>query len=128
MQPWRHDHRVQIHGPGWSKVIIGTDKINDWEQYIDVIVTSAVANGGRSCLNASGLWVPKYGREIAEAVAKQMAQIEARAMDDPHAEIAAFANYQFARMVSTASMRNSLAAVHLMSPKNSWQLAFCRGI
>lgn len=100
VQPWRHDHRVQIHGPGWSKVIIGTDKIDDWEQYIDVIVTSAVANGGRSCLNASGLWVPKYGREIAEAVAKQMAQIEARAMDDPHAEIAAFANHQFARMVS----------------------------
>jgi hypothetical protein len=100
VQPWQHDPGVQIHGPGWSKIIIGEDKIEQWQDYLDLMVTSAVANGGRSCLNISGVWVPKYGREIAGAFAARMAEITARAMDDPEAQIAAFANKKLAEMLS----------------------------
>jgi acyl-CoA reductase-like NAD-dependent aldehyde dehydrogenase len=100
VQAWAKDGRVQIHGPGWSKMIIANDKIFEWEKYIDVIAAAVAENGGRSCLNASGVWVPAHGREIAEALAKRLAQIEARAMDDPDAQIAAFTNKKFARRIS----------------------------
>jgi acyl-CoA reductase-like NAD-dependent aldehyde dehydrogenase len=100
VRAWAQDPRVQIHGPGWSKVIIAADKVSEWEKYIDVIVTAAVENGGRSCLNASGVWVPAYGREIAEALAKRLAQIEAKPMDDPAAQIAAFTNKKFAKRIN----------------------------
>jgi len=100
VRAWAKDSRVQIHGPGWSKVIIAGDKIAEWEKYLDLAVTSAVENGGRSCLNASGVWVPEHGREIAEALAKRLAQIEAKPMDDPAAQIAAFTNKKFARRIN----------------------------
>ncbi|MBI1928431.1 aldehyde dehydrogenase family protein [Candidatus Poribacteria bacterium] len=88
--PWKTDPRVQIHGPGRSKVIIAGDKVSQWEDYLDVMAASIVENGGRSCINASGVWVPAHGREIAEALAKRLAQIEAKPLDDPDAQIAAF--------------------------------------
>jgi len=100
VQAWAKDGRVQIHGPGWSKIIVAQDKISEWEKYIDVMATAVVENGGRSCLNASGVWVPAHGREIAEALAKRLTQIEARSMDDPNAQIAAFTNKKFARRIS----------------------------
>ena len=100
VQAWAKDGRVQIHGPGWSKIIIGQDQIAEWEKYIEMMATAVVENGGRSCLNASGVWVTEHGREIAEALAKRLAQIEARAMDDPNAQIAAFTNKKFARRIS----------------------------
>jgi acyl-CoA reductase-like NAD-dependent aldehyde dehydrogenase len=100
VRAWAQDSRVQIHGPGWSKIVIAADKIAEWEKYIDVIVTAAVENGGRSCLNASGVWVPAHGREIAEALAKRLAQIEAKPMDDPNAQIAAFTNKKFAKRLN----------------------------
>jgi len=49
--------RVEVHGPGYSKVVIGPDVADQWEQYIDVIAESISSNGGRSCVNASGVWV-----------------------------------------------------------------------
>jgi len=100
VRAWAKDPRVQIHGPGWSKVIIAADKIARWEKYLDLMLTSVVENGGRSCLNASGVWAPAYGREIAEALAKRLAQIEAKPMDDPAAQIAAFTNKKFARRIN----------------------------
>lgn len=100
VQAWAKDGRVQIHGPGWSKIIIGQDKIAEWEKYIELMATAVVENGGRSCLNASGVWVPAHGRDIAEALAKRLAQIEARPMNDPDAQIAAFTNKKFARRIS----------------------------
>lgn len=110
VQAWANDPRVEIHGPGWSKVVIAEDKIEEWEKYIDLIVTSIVENGGRSCLNASGVWVPKYGREIAEAIAQRLAQIEARALEDPEAKIAAFTNKKFATRIHDMIER------HLQTP------------
>jgi acyl-CoA reductase-like NAD-dependent aldehyde dehydrogenase len=100
IRAWVNDPKVQIHGPGWSKVILGEDAAANWEKYIDVIVTSIAENGGRSCLNASSIWVPSHGREIAEAIAKRFAEIKPRPADDPEASIAAFTNPQIAERIS----------------------------
>ena len=90
---------IQIHGPGWSKVIVGEDKADDYESFLDLMVTSVAANGGRSCINASGIWSAARGRELAEALAQRLAAIPARAMDDPQAQISAFTNVRLAEML-----------------------------
>jgi acyl-CoA reductase-like NAD-dependent aldehyde dehydrogenase len=100
IRAWQNDPKVQIHGPGWSKVILGEDAAANWDKYIDVIAISIAENGGRSCLNASSVWVPSHGREIAEALAQRFAKIEARVADDPEASIAAFSNPQIAERIS----------------------------
>jgi len=98
--PWAGDGRVQVHGPGFSKVILGQDKVDAWESYLDLMVASIADNGGRSCVNASGIWVPAHGRAIADAVARRLAAIEARPLDDPEARLAAFPHPAAARRVS----------------------------
>lgn len=100
--PWRDDSRVQLHGPGRSKILIGADKIDQWEHYLDLMVASIAANGGRSCLNASGIWVPARGREIAAALGERLSQIEARPLDDPRAQIAAFPHPAAARQLAAS--------------------------
>ena len=100
VDPWRTDPGVQIHGPGFSKVIIGADKIDEWEKQIEIMATSVAANGGRSCINASSIWVPSHSREIAKALGQRLAQIQARPLDDPQAQIAAFTNPQMAHKIS----------------------------
>ena len=90
--PYKNDHRVELHGPGYSKVLIGEDKIANWKDYIDIIAESIAANGGRSCINVSAVWVPSHGKEIAHALSEKLAKIQVRAYDDPNAELAAFAN------------------------------------
>lgn len=99
--PWKTDPRVQIHGPGRSKIIIADDKISGWEDYLDVMVDSIVDNGGRSCINASGVWVPAHGREVATALANRLARIDAQPLDHPDAQIAAFTNSRFAHQLSS---------------------------
>ena len=47
-EAYAHDPRVQIHGPGRSKVIIGADVADDWEGLLDVLEGSVADNGGRS--------------------------------------------------------------------------------
>jgi acyl-CoA reductase-like NAD-dependent aldehyde dehydrogenase len=89
---WTHDHRVELHGPGFSKVILGDDAADEWEKYVDVMAASIAANGGRSCINASAVWTPKHADRIAEAIAAKLKDIKALPADDPNAQIAAFAN------------------------------------
>ena len=98
--PYKNDHRVELHGPGYSKVILGEDAADNWPDYIDLIVESVCANGGRACVNASGVWTPRYGREIAEAMAEKMARVKPRAWDNPDAELSAFANPDIADRIS----------------------------
>ncbi|MES2507773.1 MAG: aldehyde dehydrogenase family protein [Verrucomicrobiota bacterium] len=88
--------RVQVHGPGWSKIIIGEDKIENWKEYIDVIVSSISDNGGRSCINASAVIVPKYGKEIADAIAQRLGPVEPLPADDENARLSGFANTKMA--------------------------------
>src|SRR6267142_2345013 len=83
---WANDQRIEIHGPGYSKIVIGEDCIDDWEKYLDVMVTSIAANGGRSCINASGIWVPAHAEEISEALSEKLAAIRPRAADDEQAQ------------------------------------------
>jgi acyl-CoA reductase-like NAD-dependent aldehyde dehydrogenase len=96
MKRYGGDPRVEVHGPGWSKVILGEDRVDDWEKYVDVIVKSIAANSGRSCINASTVIVPRHGRAIAEALADKLAQIHPRPNDDPRAELSAIANTKVA--------------------------------
>ena len=90
--PYKNDHRVELHGPGWSKILIGEDMVDRYAEFLDEIVECVAANGGRSCVNISAIWTPRRGKEIAEAVATRLAKVKARAWDDPQAEIAAFGN------------------------------------
>jgi len=99
-RPWANDPRVELHGPGYSKVVLGDDCADDWEKYLDLMVTSISANGGRSCINASGIWTPRHGKEISEAVAARLAEVKALPVDHPDAKVAAFANAKFAEMIS----------------------------
>lgn len=97
---YANDPRVELHGTGYSKVIIGDDLIDEWEKYLDVMVASITENGGRSCINASGVWVTRHGREIAEALAARLATIKPRDAEDPAALLAPFANRDVAARIS----------------------------
>jgi acyl-CoA reductase-like NAD-dependent aldehyde dehydrogenase len=89
---WKDDPRIELHGPGYSKIVIGEDCADEWEKHIDVIARSVSENGGRSCVNASGVWVTRHGAEIAEALAEKLSAIVPRAEDDPGAVLAPFAD------------------------------------
>ena len=54
----------------------------------------------RSCLNASGVWLPNHGREVAEALAQRLAAIEPLPLEHADARIAAFSNPQVAHRIS----------------------------
>lgn len=97
---WTNDPRVEIHGPGFSKIVIGEDCVDDWEKYLDVMVGSIADNGGRSCINASGVWVTRHAAEISEALAERLAKILPRAADDPHAQLAPFVDSNVATRIS----------------------------
>lgn len=97
-----HDPRIEVHGTGYSKLVIGEDEIENWEKYIDTIVESVSANSGRSCICTSTIVVPKYGDEIADAVAKRVAEIYPRSQDDPDAKLSGFANPKFAEWINEA--------------------------
>lgn len=92
--------RVEVHGPGYSKIVIGPDLADQWEQYIDVIAESMSNNGGRSCVNASGVWVTRHADAIAEALATKLATVVPRAADDPEAVLAPFADPDTGRRIS----------------------------
>src|SRR6185369_3230348 len=81
-QQYANNSAIQIHGPGWSKILIGDDCIENWRDYIDVMVSSISDNGGRSCINASAVVVPKYAAEIAEALAQKLGPIQPAKADD----------------------------------------------
>jgi hypothetical protein len=98
-QQYARNPAIQIHGPGWSKVLIGEDCIEQWREYIDVMVASISDNGGRSCINASSLLVPKYGAEIADALARRLGPILPTRAEDPEARLAGFANVKMAEFI-----------------------------
>lgn len=148
VRPWRGDPRVQVHGPGFSKVLLGEDQLERWPAHLELAASSILANGGRSCINASGVWLatgagrgsspaqsgsvssaslwaraegveegtedlgasPRGrqrtrtrsgpGWEMALALAERLAEVEARPLDDPRAELAAWPDPAAARRVS----------------------------
>lgn len=93
---------IEIHGPGHSKILIGDDQIERWPEFLDVLVDSIAANGGRSCLNTSAILVPKYAAEIAAALAERLGPIAPLPPADEHARLAAFANPKMADFIDGA--------------------------
>jgi len=89
---YRNNPNVELHGPGYSKVILGADAAKQFDKYIDLIASSISANGGRSCINASAVWTPSNGDQIAQAIARKLADIKPLPVDHPDAQIAIFAN------------------------------------
>lgn len=93
---------IQVHGSGRSKVLIGDDMAENWQEHLDIMVESVSANGGRSCINASSVMVPSHFDEISNAIAERLASIEPLARDDDDALICGFANADFAKAMDEA--------------------------
>lgn len=87
---YKGNPKVQAHGPGFSKILIGDDCVDNWEEYIDLIVESIFINGGRGCINTSSIWASRHTEEIAQALAEKLGPVEALAPTDPNAGLAAF--------------------------------------
>ncbi len=87
---YRASAKVQAHGPGFSKILLGDDEVDNWEKYLDLMVESVYANSGRGCINCSGIWASRHTREIADALAKRLAVIRPLKPDNPDASLAAF--------------------------------------
>lgn len=87
---YAHNPRVQPHGPGFSKILIGDDVVDQWEDYLDIMVDSIFANSGRSCINASSVWASRHTEEIADAIAQKLGPVVPLPMSDPNASLAAF--------------------------------------
>jgi acyl-CoA reductase-like NAD-dependent aldehyde dehydrogenase len=90
VEQYKGNPRVQAHGPGFSKILLGDDKVDDWRKYLDLMVDSVLVNSGRGCINCSGIWVSRHGRAIAEALAERMGPVEPLPPDDAKAALAAF--------------------------------------
>jgi acyl-CoA reductase-like NAD-dependent aldehyde dehydrogenase len=93
---------IQIHGPGYSKILIGADEIERWPDFLDVMVASISDNGGRSCINTSTIIVPKYGAEIADALAQKLGPITPVPANDENARLSGFANPKMAEYIDAA--------------------------
>jgi hypothetical protein len=99
---YRGNPKVQAHGPGFSKILIGDDQVDQWEKHLDVLVDSVFLNSGRGCINCSGIWVSRHGRAIADAIAKRLASVRPLPPDDPESSLAAFTVPGVASAVSQA--------------------------
>lgn len=82
--------KVQVHGPGFSKFLLGDDVVDDWEKYLDIMADSIYLNSGRGCINCSGVWASRHTKEIAEALAERVGPIAVKPPEDPEAALAAF--------------------------------------
>jgi acyl-CoA reductase-like NAD-dependent aldehyde dehydrogenase len=96
VQQYSGNPRVQAHGPGFSKILLGDDIVDHWEDYLDLMVESVASNSGRGCINCSGIWASRHTREIAEALAARIGPIDALSPIDDKSELAAFTNPQMA--------------------------------
>ncbi len=90
VERYKGNPRVQAHGPGFSKIVIGDDCVDRWEQYLNLMVNSVLLNSGRGCINCSGIWASRHTHEIADAMARRLGPVEVNSPEDPTAELAAF--------------------------------------
>jgi acyl-CoA reductase-like NAD-dependent aldehyde dehydrogenase len=106
---YRGNPRVQAHGPGFSKILIGDDQVDRWERYLDLMVESVFINSGRSCINCSGIWASRHTREIADAIAKRLADVRPLPPEHPDASLAAFTVPGVAEAIAAAIDRDAQA-------------------
>lgn len=90
IEQYKGNPRVQVHGPGFSKIILGDDEVDNWPQYVDLMVKSIAINSGRGCINCSGVWASRHTQEIADAIARKIGPIAPKDPKDDSAELAAF--------------------------------------
>jgi acyl-CoA reductase-like NAD-dependent aldehyde dehydrogenase len=87
---YRGNPGVQAHGPGFSKILLGDDQVDRWEQFLDVMADSVFVNSGRGCINCSGIWASRHTRDIAAALARRLAGVRPLPPEHPDASLAAF--------------------------------------
>jgi hypothetical protein len=102
VERYRGNPRVQAHGPGFSKILIGDDQVDQWPRFLDLMAESVSINSGRGCINCSGIWASRHTREIADALAERLAKVRPLPPDHPEAELAAFTVPGVADSVSNA--------------------------
>jgi acyl-CoA reductase-like NAD-dependent aldehyde dehydrogenase len=99
---YRGNPKVQAHGPGFSKILLGDDQVDRWETYLDVMIDSVFLNSGRGCINCSGIWASRHTHEIADAIAQRLAAVAPLPPDHPDASLAAFTVPGAAEAISQA--------------------------
>ena len=90
VEQYKGNPRVQAHGPGFSKILLGDDKVDQWEKYIDIMADSVFINSGRGCINCSGIWASRHTKEIAAAIAERIGPVQPLPPEDPKSALAAF--------------------------------------
>jgi len=90
VEQYRGNPGVQVHGPGFSKIVFGDDCVDDWERHLDMLCESVAINSGRGCINASAIYASRHTKAIAEAVAARLGPIDVKPPHDPEAKLAAF--------------------------------------
>ena len=90
VERYKGNPKVQAHGPGFSKILLADDVVDDWEKYIDLMAESIYINSGRGCINCSGVWASRHTKEIAAALAEKIGPAEALPPDNSDAGLAAF--------------------------------------
>jgi acyl-CoA reductase-like NAD-dependent aldehyde dehydrogenase len=90
VEQYKGNPRVQAHGPGFSKILLGDDVVDNWPKYLDLMVNSIFVNSGRGCINCSGIWASRHTREIAQAIAERIGPVEPLPPEDPKSALAAF--------------------------------------
>lgn len=98
-QLYANNPAIEIHGPGYSKILVGEDQVERWPEFIDLMVSSISDNGGRSCINASAIIVPKYAPDIADALARKLGPVGPTRPDDENARLSGFANPKMAESI-----------------------------
>ncbi len=90
VEQYRANPGVQVHGPGFSKIILGDDCVDEWEKHLDMMAESVAINSGRGCINASAIYASRHTKEIAAALADRLGPIDVKPPQDPDAKLAAF--------------------------------------
>ena len=90
VEQYRANPGVQVHGPGFSKIILGDDCVDDWEKHLDMMAESVAINSGRGCINASAIYASRHTKEIAAGLAERLGPIDVKPPQDPDAKLAAF--------------------------------------
>jgi hypothetical protein len=98
-QQYASNPAIEIHGPGYSKILLGEDQIERWPDFLDLMISSISDNGGRSCINASAVLVPKYATEIANALAEKLGPVSPVPLADGQARLSGFANPKMAESI-----------------------------
>jgi acyl-CoA reductase-like NAD-dependent aldehyde dehydrogenase len=91
VKQWAGNPLIQLHGAGFSKLILGEDRAEEWRALIPELAKNFTANSGRSCYAVSLFIVPRYANEIAEALAEEAAKLVPRSLDHPEALLSAMA-------------------------------------